>query len=476
MMNTMIRGDFSSRGSSHGDNAAPLDPGVDPHLSSKGRYRICMELASGGMGAVYVALYRGTDGFERVVALKRMHSHLSAQAEFVKMFFDEAQLLARVKHPAVCSLIDLGKTEDSYFLVMEYVTGEPLAEIAHVLSKRHRDVSSCPDRLPLLAARIFARLSEGLHAVHETHDERGRPLNIVHRDITPQNLFVLYDGTVRLMDFGIAHSEAALHRTGAGVVMGKVGYLAPEQLMQHGPADRRWDIWSMGVVLWEILTGRRLFTGKALGSAPREIAELPIPVPSTYNRDVLPALDTVVMRALERDPKKRYQTARELGLALERVLAEAGDSVPAAHVADWLEALFPGRAIEKRGIRAMAQAMGSALCAPSVAPRGSSAAPARYASFQPLDDDSSGSLEPITALEMPLATSRPPASKLESTPRKLITGRSGSNVLLWRRLALGAAWLALFALSFYVAIQIGSLGLSLIDRGGAPPRAVANAH
>lgn len=455
MMNTIASGGYSSRG---GD-AAPLDPGVEPHLTSKGRYRICMELAAGGMGAVYVALYRGTDGFERVVALKRMHSHLSVQAELVKMFFDEAQLLARVKHPAVCSLIDLGKTHDDYFLVMEYVTGEPLAAIVEAIGKRHRDLSSRGGRLPLLVARIFARLSEGLHAVHETRDERGRPLNIVHRDVTPQNLFVLYDGTVRLMDFGIAHSKAALHRTGEGIVMGKAGYLAPEQLMHHGPADRRWDIWSMGVVLWEVLTGRRLFTGKAFGSAPREIAEMPIPAPSRYNCDVVPALDSVVMRALERDPSKRYQTARELGLALERVLAEAGDSVPAAHVADWLEELFPGRAIEKRGIRAMAQAMGSALSAPSVAPRASS-----------------GGADQTTAIEMPLATSLTPARKLEPEPRKLATVRSGSDALLWRRLALAAAWLGLFALSFYVAIQLGSLGLSLVDRSGAPERAVASAR
>src|SRR5688500_8116528 len=116
-MNTQAERAFSARV----DDAAPLEQGLDPYLSSKGRYRICMELAAGGMGSVYVALYRGTDGFERVVALKRMHAHLSAQAEFVKMFFDEAQLLARVKHPAVCSLLDLGKTRDSYFLVMEYV-------------------------------------------------------------------------------------------------------------------------------------------------------------------------------------------------------------------------------------------------------------------------------------------------------------------------------------------------------------------
>lgn len=462
-MNTQADAGYSARI----DEASPLDPGLDPYLSSKGRYRICMELAAGGMGSVYVALYRGTDGFERVVALKRMHSHLSAQGEFVKMFFDEAQLLARVKHPAVCSLLDLGKTQDSYFLVMEYVTGEPLSEVVHALGKRHRELNAQAGRLPRLAARVFARLCEGLHAVHETRDERGRPLNIVHRDITPQNLFVLYDGTVRLMDFGIAHSEAALHRTEAGIVMGKVGYLAPEQLTHHGPADKRWDIWSMGVVLWEVLTGRRLFTGKSLGSAPREIAEMPIPHPSVYNCDVSPALDMVVMRALERDPKRRFQTARELGLSLERVLAEMGDSVPAAHVADWLEELFPGRAIEKRGIRAMAQAMGTALSAPSIAPRGSSVSPAPSPSIQFLDD---GSL-PELVTELPVAVSLTPAP---GPKRKTMSARAAGRALMWRRLAFAAAWLALFGLCFYAAIQIGSLSLGLMEHSAAPASAVAS--
>jgi serine/threonine protein kinase len=465
MVTTQSVGDFSSRV----DEPAPLDPSVEPYLSSKGRYRICMELASGGMGSVYAALYRGTDGFERVVALKRMHSHLSAQAEFVKMFFDEAQLLARVKHPAVCSLIDLGKTQDSYFLVMEFVTGEPISEVVHALSKRHRDIAGGAARLPLLAARVFARLCEGLHAVHETRDERGRPLNIVHRDITPQNLFVLYDGTVRLMDFGIAHSEAALHRTEAGIVMGKVGYLAPEQLVHGGAADRRWDVWSMGVVLWEVLCGRRLFSGKSLGSAPREIGEMPIPHPSVYNCEVSPALDTVVMRALERDPQKRYATARELGLALERVLAEAGDSVPAAHIAEWLEELFPGRSIEKRGIRAMAQSMGSALGSPTIGPRGSSVAPATLPSIEFLDDDSSSGPDPITEIKVPVSLE--PVVKVKPSRSKGL-GRA----LMWRRLAFAAAWLALFALSFYAAIQIGSFSLGLIERSQAPESAVASAR
>jgi serine/threonine-protein kinase len=369
----------------------------------------------------------------------------------------------------VCSLIDLGKTDDSYFLVMEYVTGEPLSEVVHVLGKKHRELTGNPARLPLIAARIFARLCEGLHAVHETCDERGRPLNIVHRDITPQNLFVLYDGTVRLMDFGIAHSEAALHRTEAGIVMGKVGYLAPEQLATHAAADRRWDIWSMGVVLWELLAGRRLFVGKSLGSAPREIAEMPIPPPSVYNCEVSPALDTVVLRALQRDPSKRFSTAREFGLALERVLADAGDSVAAARVADWLEDLFPGRAVEKRGIRAMAQAMGTALSAPSIAPRGSSAAPQPHASIEFFDERSEAS--PGTDLGLQVSIALPEAPKAVALARLSWP----HHALMWRKLALVAAWLALFALSFYVAVQLGSLSLGLIDepieRGGAVAQA-----
>jgi serine/threonine-protein kinase len=253
--------------------------------------------------------------------------------------------------------------------------------------------------------------------------------------------------------------------------MGKVGYLAPEQLAHAGAADRRWDVWSMGVVLWEVLCARRLFSGKSLGSPTREIAEMPIPHPSVYNCDVSPALDTVVMRALERDPQKRYATARELGLALERVLAEAGDSVPAAHLADWLEDLFPGRSIEKRGIRAMAQSMGTALGSSSIGPRGSSAAPAALPSVNFLDEDSSSGTDPITEIEVPVAVSISPARKAKSS-----RSRGLGRAQMWRRLAFAAAWLALFALSFYAAIQLGSFSLGLIEGTGTHEGAVASAQ
>jgi hypothetical protein len=208
-----------------------------------------------------------------------------------------------------------------------------------------------------------------------------------------------------------------------------------------------------------------LFVGKSLGSAPREIAEMPIPPPSVYNSDVSPALDTVVLRALQRDPSKRFSTARELSLALERVLADAGDSVAAAHVADWLEDLFPGRAVEKRGIRAMAQAMGTALSAPSIGPRGSSAAPKPYASIEFFDESSGASASTELALKVSVA--------LPEAPKAAALARPSwpQHALMWRKLALVAAWLALFALSFYVAVQLGSLSLGLIDepleRGGA---------
>ncbi|HEX2679300.1 MAG TPA: protein kinase [Polyangiales bacterium] len=345
---------------------AAVERGPRSEVIARGRYQMCLELASGGMGSVCLALYRGVDGFERVVALKRMHRELSCQTEYVQMFFDEAQLLARIRHPAVCSLLDLGQLDGTYFMAMEYLEGESLSSIRKALiNPRQRQLRN----LPRIAARVIARLAEGLHAVHEAQDDcTGKRLEAVHRDVTPPNLFVLHDGTVRLTDFGVARAQGMRHRTHGRVIKGNVGYIAPEQLTTSRTVDRRCDVWSLGVTLWELLTCRRLFDGAKMSAVVTAVVEQPIVAPSSINPHVPAALDAIVMRALERTPELRYQTARELALALERLLAASGDSVPAADVAAWLEELFPGRAAERRGLRALARAMAETLPAPSNRP------------------------------------------------------------------------------------------------------------
>jgi serine/threonine protein kinase len=342
-----------------------VEAGVEPELITRGRYQICMELASGGMGTVYLALYRGVDGFERVVAIKRMHPHMSSQARFVEMFFDEAQSMARVHHPAICALIDLGKLDNSYYMAMDYLEGEPLSACMEALANTDGEFEST--RLPALAARIVARLCDGLEAVHQARDAKGQALELVHCDITPQNLFVLYDGTVRLTDFGIARTQRIRESSNGTLPHGKVAYVAPEALKGSEP-DRRSDVWSMGVVLWELLCGTRLFDGRRTKEVAQQVLKRTITQPSALNPRVPAALDAIVARALARDPALRFPSARALANALEDFLADLGDSVSAADVGTWVDHLFPGRASHRRGLRATARAIAERLLPPSVRP------------------------------------------------------------------------------------------------------------
>jgi serine/threonine-protein kinase len=292
-------------------------------------------------------MYRGTDGLQRPVAVKLIHPHLAKHAEFVEMFFDEAQLAACIDHPGVCALYDFGRTRDSYFLAMEYLVGETFERLSTVLQGRSRATTMM--RTPFFVSRLVADVAEALHAVHEARDEEGRPLEIVHRDVTPHNLFVLYDGSVRVTDFGIARSRDRVHQTQSGVLKGKIGYMAPEQLGQE-PVDRQVDVWSVGVVLWELLANERLFSAPSVAATVDAVQHRVVRRPSQVNPFVPAMLDEIALRALERDKSKRYQTTRELALDLETFLSTRKDTVPAAEVTDWLDALFPGEAVRRRDL------------------------------------------------------------------------------------------------------------------------------
>jgi len=332
------------------DKTTPyLDPKLlaAPFADSEGSYQLCLRIASGGMATVYLAMYRGTDGLQRPVAVKLIHPHLAKHAEFVEMFFDEAQLAACIDHPGVCALYDFGRTRDSYFLAMEYLVGETFERLGSVLQGRSRATTMM--RTPFFVSRLVADVSEALHAVHEARDEEGRPLEIVHRDVTPHNLFVLYDGSVRVTDFGIARSRDRVHQTQSGVLKGKIGYMAPEQLGQE-PVDRRVDVWSVGVVLWELLANERLFSAPSVAATVDAVQNRVVRPPSQVNPFVPATLDDIALRALERDRSKRYQTTRELALDLEMFLSTRKDTVPAAEVTDWLDGLFPGEGVRRRDL------------------------------------------------------------------------------------------------------------------------------
>lgn len=342
-----------------------------------GPYQIVCELASGGMASVYLALYRSVEGFEKLCAVKRIHPHLANERAFTDMFADEARIAACISHPFVCSVFSFGRSQQSHYIAMEFLRGEPLSAIVRRVA-RNPELGDDP-RFPALAARLLANLAEGLFAAHTLRDDRGKPLEIVHRDVTPQNLFVLYDGTVRVTDFGIAHARRRLHHTQGQKLKGKLSYVAPEQL-NEGPVDQRVDIWGLGVTLWELLAGRRLFLGGSEGETLAAVMSRVVAPPSAFRATVPPELDRIVLRALERDVNKRYRTARDLARDLERFLNGIGDQVPAMDVADWMSSVFPQGAERLQALGELAAQVSAATAdetvvrIPSVPPAASSPA------------------------------------------------------------------------------------------------------
>jgi serine/threonine-protein kinase len=282
------------------------------------------------MATVHFGRLIGPVGFSRTVAIKRLHPQYAKDPEFVAMFLDEARLAARIRHPNVLGTLDVVATDGELFLVMEYVHGESLGRLT-----RRRPAP------PRIVAAIMTGVLHGLHAAHEARNERGEPLNIVHRDISPQNILVGTDGTARVLDFGVAKATGRSHSTREGHIKGKIAYMAPEQF--RGAASRRTDIYSAAIVIWEALTGSRLFAGldeaETIAKAIAGIA----PPPSSVHRSVPAALDEFVMKALAVDPTKRFETAREMAVALERCVGLASPS----EVGEWVDELA-GAALEKR--------------------------------------------------------------------------------------------------------------------------------
>jgi len=277
-----------------------------------GRYELAAQLARGGLATVYIARLRGDGGLRRTVAVKRLHAQFRTDGDITTMFLDEARVALRVRHPNVVHAVDVVLHEDELFIVMEYVEGASLSQLL-------RNVGKAKGEVPLdIAAGIVANVLHGLHAAHTTRDERGLALEIVHRDVSPQNVLVGTDGIARVLDFGIAKTVSQAHVTRANEIKGKLTYMAPEQLLGK-PLTRKADIFSAGIILWETLTGHRLFYGDNDGAIIRCILEDPIPPPSSLNPAVSPALDAVVLRALDRDLSRRFDTAEEMASRLEEV-------------------------------------------------------------------------------------------------------------------------------------------------------------
>jgi len=276
------------------------------------------------MATVHLGRLLGPAGFSKIVAIKRLHPQFATDPEFLSMLIDEARLASSINHPNVVSSLDVVVEADELLLVMEYVQGESLAQLARLSRK---SIASPP--LGIIQ-RILADALDGLHAAH-TASVGGRPLNIVHRDVSPQNIMVGANGVARVLDFGIAKAESQSQITRPGHVKGKFSYLSPEQ-MRGLPVDARTDVFAAGVVLWESLTGQRLFWTPGLEKTVERVLSAPIPAPSSKNPSVPAGLDRVVLKALERKSALRYQSAAEFAEALRAVPGEASRGEVAAWV------------------------------------------------------------------------------------------------------------------------------------------------
>jgi len=285
------------------------------------------------MATLLLGRRQGVAGFTRHVAIKAIHPHLARDQAFVRMFVDEALLSSKLQHPNIVHVEELVEVGGSYFLIMEYVPGCSLADLVRHIGKSQRRVS------PDLAVAIAMRVADGLHAAHEAKDDSGQSLNVVHRDISPQNILLAFAGYIKVIDFGIAKAQTQRDKTAVGVLKGKYRYMSPEQASGK-PVDRRTDVYALGIVLWEMLTMKRLFDGSTTADLLRQVRKPSIPPLRTLVPEASVALEEVVMSALATDVKDRPQTAHSLRQKL-------GNAEPAAHaietlqIAQLLAALMP---------------------------------------------------------------------------------------------------------------------------------------
>jgi eukaryotic-like serine/threonine-protein kinase len=343
-----------------------------------GKYVVRRKLAEGGMAEIYLCAAKGPEGFEKEVVIKRIRSFLASDPEFVRMFIAEAQVASRLNHANVVQIFDFDKHEDTYYLAMEYVRGHSLWELRRRCKEVMRPFPAT------VAARIASEVARGLHHAHGQRDASGRPLGIVHRDVTPHNVLIGFDGAVKLTDFGIAKAGDRL--TAPGVLKGKFAYMSPEQARGE-PVDARTDVFALGIILWELLTGGRLFDGDSDVAILRAVQESRIAPPARLNPDVPEELDGIVLRALERDVGRRYATAKDLERALGQFVLRHARELDDTDAGAFVRAVFaegtgtgptPGTDSTSSGIEVLGGAS-TGLSVPGVAPPPGDPVPRRTA-------------------------------------------------------------------------------------------------
>ena len=316
---------------------------TQPNTTRVGKYRLIGELGEGGMARVYLALVTGMANFNKLVVVKQIRPHLAEDPDFVTMFLDEARLAARLNHPNVVQTNEVGAEDGVYYIAMEYLEGQTFRRV----------LSRLGDKLTLtMKLRVIEEVLAGLDHAHELRDYDGTPLEVVHRDVSPHNVFVTYNGQVKVVDFGIAKAIDSSAETRTGMLKGKIGYMAPEQA-RGDKVDRRADIFALGVMLWEIVTGQRLFKGDSEITVLHKLITHQIPRPSTVAPDVDPGLEAIILRAVAAEPAERYATAAEMSAALEAWLRDAGDHTSLREVG---RILAEGFAAERQRIQVLVEA------------------------------------------------------------------------------------------------------------------------
>src|SRR5580700_9413380 len=319
--------------------AAPTATGGANTLS---KYRLIAELGHGGIAEVFLAVVRGPAGFNKLVVIKQIRPQLAEDPEFLGMFLDEARLAARLSHPNVVQTNEVGEENHRYFIAMEYLEGQPLNRVIHRLQKA--------GGLSLaMNLRVIADALAGLHHAHELTDYDGTPLGVVHRDVTPHNVFITYDGLVKVVDFGIAKALNSSSETRTGVLKGKVAYMAPEQARGER-VDRRADLFSMGVMMWEAATGKRLWKGVPDITILQRLLSGEIQTPRSVKPEVPEKLETIIMKALSHQREDRYETAADLQNAVDAYLEETGERASARDVGKLIGTHFEADRHKIKGI------------------------------------------------------------------------------------------------------------------------------
>ena len=320
-----------------------MSPGGAMSPRAFGKYEVLARLATGGAASIFLARQPGVAGFAKLVCLKTLLPERASDDDFLAMFLDEARLAARLNHPNCVQIYDLGKVRGVYYISMEYIFGETLWNLLATVTRLRTPLPA------LQVAHIIGSVCDGLHHAHELKDSEGCPYNLVHRDVSPQNVMVTYEGQTKVVDFGIAKAATGRVPTDAGIVKGKFSYMSPEQITGSS-VDRRSDIYSLGILMFECLASRRLYRG----SSPEDIARLIVKHRAPRLRDVVPetpaALDEVCARALAWHREERYQTAQEMGEAIRGYLAQARYNQSSAELAQLMAERFGSAIAERRKV------------------------------------------------------------------------------------------------------------------------------